>query len=491
MPTHGGEIDDWGDDWQEAFVDYTPAIDLRSHLHTKQLAVRYDDSWIRAVIGTRRSGKTEGFCCEALEIADQFPGQTVPYVLPYIGMGRDIIFPKMEELDERFKIGIKINRGDYKIHTPAGGVIQLFGLATTPECEKGRGKKFPLVIVDECGSQAQKLLKRAVTQTFGPATADFRGIGGRGILLGGTPGYEPDCYWERLCGANEHKSKLSASVHFMTIFDNPYFKGRENLVIEGHLQDHSMQRSDAAFRREWEGLFCTDTVGLCYQRWNGALLPRHAIPRGGYTVLGLDLGHDHPCAWVVVRFIIVETLVGNTLQTIHHGHVIGSYEESGCSMEKIVAVTRNIQKTFDVGIMCGDTAGSMAPTVIEDLRTVYGLPIYPCKKGDLAQRKAARIWMTDSQLGAGTLHVHEGCDTVNRQLKSVPWNDKRTDHHGSFPDHSLDALHGALSLSRQFEISHDLPPIPGTPEWFKQQHDEDVHRTIAANEAEERGFILR
>lgn len=490
MSTDNGDSFDLGEDWADSFSDYAPSIDLRSHMHGGQLAVRHDTSWIRAVIGTRRSGKTEGFCCEAIEIADQFPGATIPYILPTIGMGRDIIFPKMEELDQRFKLGLKINRGEYKISTPSGGIIQLFGLATTPECEKGRGKKFPLVIIDEAGAQVQKLLKRAVTQTFGPATADFRGIGGRGLLIGGTPGYEPGCYWEDLCGGNSHVSKLSASVHFFTIWDNPFFKGRENIVIDGHLAEHKMTRADAAFRREWMGEFCTDTQGLCYQRWNGLLLPRHAIPKGGYTVLGLDLGHVHPCAWVVVRFNIIETLAGTVMRTIHHGHIIGSYEESGCSMEKIVAITRGIQKAYDVSVMCGDTAGSMAPTVIEDMRKVYNLPITAVKKGDLARSKASRIWMTDSQLGAGTLHVFEGADSVTRQLKSVPWNDARTDHHPSFADHSLDALHGAITLSRQHEIEHQLPPVPGTKEWFKQQHDEDVHRTIAANEAEENGFTL-
>lgn len=467
------------DDWQAAFSDVLPGIDLSSHLHQKQAIVRADPAWVRAVLGTRRSGKTEGFCCEGLEVAEMFPGCQIPYILPTIGMGQDIVWPKVEELDERFKLGLRYNRAEYKVFTPSGGCLQLFGLSTKPEAEKGRGKKYPLVIFDECGAHNQELLQRSVTQTFGPATADFRGMGGRGVLLGGTAGYEPDCYWEKLIGGNEHRSKLGASVHFMTIWDNPFFAGREQLILDSHLTDNGLLATDAGYIREWRGLFCTDTEGLCYSRWNGAMLPRHSIPTGGYTVLGLDLGHTHPCSWVVVRFVIVEERVGNTMRSIHHGHVLESYQEAGCSLEKIVGITRTLMKQYSIQNMVGDSGGSMAPTVIEDLHEVYGLPIKPVEK---AGRKAGRIWMADSQLGNGTLFVHVGCDALQRQLKSVPWNEKRTDHHEKFPDHSLDALHYALTLSRQHLIETELPPLPGTRAWAERQSEIDLEATIRWNE---------
>ena len=469
---------EWVEDWSDSFAEFEPRIDLTGHLHKKQFAFRMDPSPIRVVHGTRRSGKSEGFCVEAIEVADQFPGETIPYILPTIGMGRDIVFPKMDELSERFGLGLRINRGDYKIHTPSGGIVQLFGLSTEPEAEKGRGKRFPLVILDECGAQRQDLLKRAVTQTFGPATADFRGLGGRGIVLGGTAGYEPDCYWEQLVGGNSHVSKLGASVHFMTIWDNPFFRGREQMILDAYLKDNQLAANDAGFRREWLGEFCADTEGLCYQRWSGQLLPRHMIPSGGYTVMGLDLGRHHPCAWVIVRFVVVETVIGNKLRSIHHGHVIASFEKSECGLEEIASITRKLKEAYHVSHIVGDSAG-LGATVIDDLAKVYNLPIVPVKKNTRAQgNKAGAIWMVDSMLGAQTLHVHEGCDSLIRQLRSVPWNDKRTDHHPRFADHSLDALLYARTLSRQHELEHELPPEPGSPEWYRAQELADEAATI-------------
>ena len=469
----------WAEDWHDSFREFEPRIDLTSHLHPKQLAFRRDPSPIRVVHGTRRSGKSEGLCIEALEVADQFPGETIPYIMPTIGKGADIVFPKFEELNHRFKLGLRIVRGEYKVHTPSGGRVQMFGLSTEPEVEKGRGHRFPLVIVDECGAQRQDLLKRAVRETFGPATADFRGLGGRGIVLAGTAGYEPDCYWEQLVGGNQHKSKLGASVHFMTIWDNPLFKGRERMVLEAHLRDHNLPANDAGYRREWLGEFCSNSEGLCYQRWNGALLPRHMIPIDGYTVMGLDLGGTlSPSAWGVVRFVVTEEIVGDKLRTIHHGHVIGSFEKLGCSVEELGSITRKLATAYNVSHIAGDSAG-MGSTIVEDLRNVYALPIVRVTKNSRAKgNKSGAIWMADSMLGAGTLHVHEGCDPVIRQLRVVPWNDDRTDHHGRFADHSLDALLYSLTLSRQHEVETELPPEPGTAEWYRAQELADERATI-------------
>ena len=100
--------------------------------------------------------------------------------------------------------------------------------------------------------------------------------------------------------------------------------------------------------------------------------------------------------------------------------------------------------------------------------------------------KSGRIWMMDSMLGSGTLHVHEGCDSLVRQLRTVPWNDKRVDHHGRFADHSCDAAHYALTLSRQHDLEEELPPEPGTQAWYKAQEERDERLTLEFSQSRKR-----
>jgi hypothetical protein len=73
----------WVEDWSDSFSEFEPRFDLSAHRHAKQLAIALDPSWIRCVIGTRRSGKTEENCLEALEVADQFPVRVQDYHTPW------------------------------------------------------------------------------------------------------------------------------------------------------------------------------------------------------------------------------------------------------------------------------------------------------------------------------------------------------------------------------------------------------------------------
>jgi len=143
-------------------------------------------------------------------------------------------------------------------------------------------------------------------------------------------------------------------------------------------------------------------------------------------------------------------------------------------VEEMAAITRKLQQAYGVSHIAGDSAG-LGATIIQELREVYNLPILPVKKSGV---RVGRIWMTDSQFGAGTLHVHEGCDPLVRQLRTVPWDEKRRGHHPKYPNHSLDAMDYAMTLSRQHAIDTELPPEPGTPEWYALQEKLDEQAAL-------------
>jgi len=462
---------DWDDD-ESLFSATDGGVSLRDFYHAKQTAFTLDPSLFRVVIGGRRSGKSLVFGGEAIEVADQFPGTTVPYLANTIGRARDIMMPHMDRFVSEHGIPLRFNRGEFKIYTPNGGCVQLAGLATKAEVEKGRGGSYPALYIDECGAIPDDRLRPAVLETYGPAVKDYYGMGGRGIALGGTPDYRPLSYWSRLCGGNAHQSEFNATVHHLTIWDNPFYTGREQAVVDAYCDENGLEPSDPEVQREWYGRFCMNTEGLAYPHWDGSILPMVQMPIVGYTVLGVDLGTDHPCAFVIVRFTVHETIMGppgkERLHTTHHAHVLETYEESGLSVHDVRAIIATLQKNYSVGLTVGDSAGGGAMT-IQTIGEVMGVPIKPVVKSGM---KEDRIWMLDSMLRNRTMHVYDRCETLIEQLGSVPIERKsngRIDHMAGYPDHSLDALHYALVAARQHEVTIELPPIPGSREWQARQ----------------------
>lgn len=455
-------------------------IDLQHLYHAKQRALAQDPSTFRVCIGGRRSGKTMLIACEAIEVADQFPGETVAYVAPTVGRARDIIMPHFRRLERLHGLRLTHNLGDHKIFTPSGGCVQLCGLATEAEVEKGRGGSSPALYIDEAGAINQRLLRRAVLETYGPTTRDWTGRGGRGIMLSGTPDYVPLSYWNKLCGGNEHVSKYGASVHTMSIHDNPFYAGRVESTIADYCRQNGLKEGDAVVQREWFGRFVVDADGLAYPHWNGVVLPMHSMPIDGYTTLGIDLGEDHPCAWVVIRWMLVESVdqAANRVSYIHHGHVLESYEESGLTLHDVAAITREFQRTYNVGITHGDSGGGGALS-IKTLSEVMGISIDPVVKSG---HKQDRMWMLDSLLANGTMHVHDRCSTLVEQLASVPkerGSNGLYDHMAGYPDHSLDACHYAILAARQNPVSLDLGPRLGSREKIAADFRSEVTRMRA------------
>ena len=43
-----------------------------------------------------------------------------------------------------------------------------------------------------------------------------------------------------LASSGTDKSQLGASVHFMSIFDNPFFKGREQMILDAYLLENNL-----------------------------------------------------------------------------------------------------------------------------------------------------------------------------------------------------------------------------------------------------------
>lgn len=429
--------------WEAEFIaafGSKRGFNVRAAMSAKQLAFDADEHRYRIWLGGRRSGKTYGQAAHMLLCS--MPGETTPYVAPTIGIGMGILWPQLELLDHQFKIGLQFNRQSHEVQIPNnGGTIKTFGLSSIAEAEKFRGKRYPLAFVDETGAIPERVLSYAVRECLSPATKDFLGLGGRGLVLAGTPSRTIETWWHKEC----KRARDEGFFHFTTIYDNPFFAGREELVIAEYCKEFGLARTAPAVRREWDGEFVVDTDALCYT-WNQEI---YARPDLGMTILGLDLGLRHPCAFVVLR------IVNGTVYCIH------VEKQVDMITPEIAQKITELRQRFSIGHMVGD---SEAAGTIADLNRNYGIPIESAKKlGD----KLGRIWMLASRLRADTFRVCDGCDDLTDELNSVGWNEDRDDHHEKQRDDACDATHYALELASAISrVGAPEPPKRGTPAWY-------------------------
>lgn len=472
--------DDWVqfDDLQVLDYDKTLCDSIKNSLLSsftyKQKKIYNDTRQKRVVVGGRRGGKSEEFCAEAIITALQFPHHTIPYVFSLgISKGWDILRPKFEEIQRRHKIDLDYNVGRHTIIVPqTNSKIKLFGLTTKGEADAGRGGEHPLVIIDEAGFAPDSVLKKAIISGWGPTTKQFRAKGGRGLIIGGSPSYLRGTYFDEIAGGNE-----GDDTHRLTVHDNTYISDPEGIISEW-LEENDLTRASSQYIREWLGKFCVDSTGLCYPSYNGKILPDEVIPDNGYTVLGIDFGHTHPCAFVVIRFVqmddeIVKRAGRDHKKQVWVGHVLETFEQTQLDVFQIEEISRIFTETYGVNDIIADCED---PRMIKHLQKAFSMPV---RGVDKSERKANRIWLLDSLFRRNRIRLYSGCETLSSQLVSVPWDDKRKNHNKSVPDHSIDALLYAIDMMQNYNKYTKIPYMPGTVEWEQEQFERDKKRTLA------------
>lgn len=411
------------------------------------------------MIWARRSGKTD-YLATAL-INDSIPGEVSAFVAPTLSKAKDILYPQLRRYAQKYGIKLEYQLQRGRVITPRGGIIQLFGLHSRSDAEKLRGDRFSFVVFDECGAYTDpELLRYAVQEAAEPATADFWGRGGRGIILSGTPGPIPEGFFWECC-----QGKFNASVHHATIHDNPFFAGRAEKIIEKTLANKSWSRETPAFLREWCAVWALDRQSLCYGSWDGEVW---AIDRvgPGITCLGVDLGYPGVSSFTVVRICDYEYEMDGQRYRGQKAYILDNYQEEGMKIPAVARKCHELIARWGVNGARGD-AGGLGGAIVDELRGEYGVPIY---NADKPKKKHDRIWGTDGKFAAKKLIVTSGAASspLPSELRSLVWNDDRDDHSERQADHGADSLHYALFGGFvQWEDGVLLPPEPGSPEALK------------------------
>lgn len=425
--------------------------DLLALLTPKQHLIELDTSYLRCVYGSRQWGKTTWSA--VAHALSGLPGETSLAIAPTVTKAYDLLWQGFKWLNETVGLGVEPRRGAWKFLLPNGAVVQCLGMSTMREAEKIRGFTPPFATIEECGVYHPELLEFGLDVCLTPAQVKHFGVGGRGCALIGTPGRVLDDYWHQQC-----KGERGASVHFATLHDNPHIPSPEAFLrwILKKNARHGWTEATPAFRREYRGEFCPDTEGMPYGGWDGVVLPNAAIPTDGITVVSVDFGHVHHCAWVVGRIVplVVRTYGGEEEPIGYRCHIVHASQQSGLTTDAVAARTRMLCEKWNA-VATGDPLGTGKQT-IADMNKVFNTAI---DEEDKRGSKLGRIWMGGSMLTTRKFVLHEDTKDLQHQIRTVPYNDEKTDHHKNYPDHCLDAMLGLIGYFNAYDEKVKDPPI--------------------------------
>jgi hypothetical protein len=380
----------------------------------------------------RRGGKTYAMQTMAVLAAAQHPGAVIPiFERSSTCMAADTMWKSLIKFDATYKLGFQWHH-TYKVATaPNGASIQILGADTIEQADKARGSKHPVVIVDEAQSFRDFVLRYLLEEVCVPATMDYDGS----VVVSGTPGLNPTGKFWELCCRSEGWSR-----YHWTVLDNPTV-GPKDLDdaarrqwrvdwLQRELDSNGWSWSTPKVQREYLGewVAATDDRMYAFTRERNVIaeMPRLAAGTSWTYFLGLDLGFNDPCAFVVLA----------RRPNDPNCYVVESYEETELVPSAVAEHVQRLRARYTFRDIIVDTGGYGKGVAMEMERT-FRIPLTPALK----RNKRAHVELTSGDLAdARLLVVGEHNRALVDDFIALPWDDKREDAQPGYRDHLPDAL---------------------------------------------------
>lgn len=375
---------------------------IRSSLVPLQLALLDDaTTWIAASCG-RQSGKNYTVIRLLIDTCLTVPGANAVYVNATFREARTIMWADQVDgipavlRDLGLMDGCRLNESRLEVTFPNGSRIELLG-ADRGAWEKLRGNKFDLVVVDECQKLEDGGFRNALTRVLPDTLVARRG---RCVLIG-TP--------DEFCVGVFHAICVGAELRYFRHhhWDAEHLSGvtsvwAEQLAWKGLT---GTADDDPVWLREKRGLWIrqdsalmlpigprglwTGELPLLIPSRHGPLVSRSEAP---ITYGGVDFGFSGDPSAVVCLSVSREEGVDREVHSSKH---------PGLNTQQLADVLRGIQREHGVTRFYGDPT---SPRSIEDLRTLYGIPIVA------GENQGKELWIQEmrSRLVDGRLRVLEG-----------------------------------------------------------------------------------
>lgn len=403
---------------------------------------------------SRRAGKTNGIAIRFLKTMAKYPGSQSIYLSLTFDSARDILWPVLHEMNDRYNLGCTFTESKLTMTAPNGATLKLMGADMKNFIKRLKGRKYPGVAIDEAqdfGVHLQSLVDDVLT----PSISDYKD---GWIALTGTPGPVPQGFFFDITNGK----KYGYSIHEWTLFENPYMPEPQKFVKD-LLQKREWDESHPTYLREYRNKWVLDVESL-WIRYKESLNDYPLLPALGNNqkynyVIGVDLGYRDSDAIAVLAW---------------HTSTPYTYlvEEVITPKQGITELTDQIEKLIkrynpDKIVM---DEGALGKKIGEEMRRQKGIPV---EGADKIRKQENVEFLNDAMRTSKFKAKATSRFALDSYLIQIDW-DKST------PDkivikkkpHSdiIDAVLYAFKVTHAFAYQQpEILPTYGTKEWQERE----------------------
>jgi len=401
---------------------------------------------------SRRAGKSNGLALRFYTTMEKHPKSTCIYLALTRDSAKNIMWPVLQEIDEKYKIGCAFKESDLSVTHPNGSKLMLYGADMANFIRRLKGQKSPGIGVDEAqdfGGHLQSLLNDVLS----PMLVDYVDSW---LAVVGTPGPVPQGYYFDIT----HLKKYKYSVHKWTLLENPHIPNAEAFIAD-LIERHKWEPDHPTLMREWRNEWKLDVDAL-WVRYTAEKnhyqeLPRH-VRKWNY-ILGIDIGFKDADALAVLAWSEEDP------NTYLVEELLTTKQDITALIEQIDAMTKKYSPHKTV-----IDQGGLGLKIAEEMRRRHGVSVEAADK----KQKSENVGILNDELRLGRFKAKSSSRFAqDSYLIQIDWlhstPDKiviKKDPHSDIIDAVLYAHKESYSYTHKPEV---VGPKYGTREWAEAQ----------------------
>jgi hypothetical protein len=418
-------------------------------LFPQQTAFFTDRAKTKAAVCGRRAGKTWIDAVGLHESAERNKRSLNPYICLSSVSARRIMWPVLEEFNDRYKLAMKMHSHELIAELPNGSSIFCVGGDDARKVEALRGGKYGRVVIDEAGSFPRLLLRYLCEDVLDAALMDLDGD----MWLTGSPnaacvGY----FYDITTGVNPDVAKV-ATYHW-NVLDNVHIPHAAEW-LERKRQGKNWGVDHPVFRREYLGHWVRDASSLVF-RFDRARHLVSAAPADLRGVIGVDLGASET---VPSTAFVVNAWAKYDRTT----YAVYADKRARMNPMDTADEIRRLQQPglYPNAHMTVVDEGGLGKAYADLWRQRCQIAV----KGAEKKNKKAYVELLNGELDGGRIKFVDGpTRALVEEIELLQWDEDRKDYDDRFADHCADAwLYGWREC---YAWNENMPPAdqpkPGT-----------------------------